>query len=189
MITFKASTKSLIEILKKAKVAVGKMSKTSKQISTELTITDNKLTVVVPGANFSLEGETMGTCKASVSFFHFYQIVKDCKEKKVEILIESTTLTIGNVSISIRTTFFEDDSILRSIDLPMNYTDVDLMKLPLANYTYEELKFNKLIDKIRAAEVRLDDNMWSAYSKIREYGISYDELELLVKNKILSRHK
>ena len=43
------------------------------------------------------------------------------------------------------TTFFETDSILRSIKLPLNYTDMDLAKLLLSGkYTDEEIVFNNL---------------------------------------------
>ena len=120
IVTVRANTKKLIQTLRHIKVAVGKGSKRIMASNAEITVTDGKFTIAFPGAIFSSDCTTQGTCKVIVSFLHFSQIIKDSKTNETEITITEGTLKINGVTISVKTTFFEDDNILRTIDLPIN---------------------------------------------------------------------
>jgi hypothetical protein len=152
MIIITAKTKELFQTLKYLKVAVGR-SKKNNNVFCEITVTDGKLTFAVPGAIFPMVCITQGTCKTAVLFLHFFQIVKDLKVKDVKIIITKDSIQIQNVTISANSTFFENDKILRTIQLPMNYNDADLLKLLNEGYTMEELEFNNLTFKIYQAEI------------------------------------
>ena len=187
IVTVRANTKKLIQTLRTVKAAIGKMSAKTKAVSAEITVTDGKITFAVPGAVFPLECISQGVCKASVPFLHVVQIIKDSRVKETQILITEESLTINNVSISVKTTFFEDDSILRTIDLPINYTEADLIRLNNKGYTYEELEFNNLHSKIDDAYYNLDDNIFKAYKLLSQYGIDFSALKEMVHDKLFAK--
>ena len=145
------NTKVLLSSLKRFKVPVKYNKSKSHSSKIELTITDGKLSLAVPGAIESLSAKTIGTAKASLSFLHFFDIIKSIKKSTVEIIIKENEISIDITTINAKTTFFENDAILRTIVLPMNYTDDDLIKLLVEGYTSEELEFNNLTKKINAA--------------------------------------
>jgi hypothetical protein len=82
---------------------------------------------------------------------HFFDIIKSIKKSTVEIIIKENEISIDITTINAKTTFFENDRILRTIVLPMNYTDDDLIKLLKEGYTKEELSFNNFTKKINEA--------------------------------------
>lgn len=186
-VTAIANTGKLLQTLRMVKAAVGKRSSKAISVSTEITVTDDKITFAVPGAVFSLECITQGICKAVVPFLHFLQIIKDSKAKETEITISEGSLKINTVTVSVKTTFIEDDSILRTIDLPINYTEADLIRLSHNGYTYEELEFNNLHFKINDAMHNLAANVLKAHSLLKQYGIDYAELKKMVQEKLYSK--
>jgi hypothetical protein len=160
------------------------MTKANKQTVVELTITDDKLTIVIPGAKFELDCETKSTAKAPLGFFYFKDIVETSKGLSFEVIINDNTIKIGLARFNAQTTFFEDDSVLRSIKLPINYTDWHLLQMDNKGYTIEELRFNNLEFEIYHAKNRLEYNISKAKEHLGVYGISTKEIEVLVSSKI-----
>jgi hypothetical protein len=190
MVTIKANTKQLIQTLKFVKKGVSRNSAKAKTTTCEITVIDGKAAFAVPGAVFSLPCTTQGTCKATVPFLHFTEIIKSSKTTETEITITEGYLKTGIVTISAKTTFFKDDSILRTIDLPINYTDGDILRLSEdTRYTVEELEFNKLVSKIGKANDNLKDNLMVSYKSLKQYGVTYDELADLVEIKLYPKTK
>jgi|ERR1017187_3122180 hypothetical protein len=188
-VIIKTKTKDLLQVLKMVKGAVRGKSVKALSTTCEITVTDGKATFAVPGAIFTLECITEGTCKATIPFNHFMQIIQDTKVSDFEIIITKGNMKIGNVTIHAQTTFFATDRILRTIHLPINYTDGDLLRLSEEGYTWEELKFNKLTAQIHQAEENLQSNIIQAYKKIKQYGITHDELEKMVLSKLYPKSK
>ena len=186
-VTVRANTKKLIQTLKFVKVAIGNPTDKNMVKSAEITVTNGKFTIAAPGAIFYLDCFTYGTCKASVRFLHFMQIIKDLKSEETEITIKEGSLKINGVTIPVKTTFFEDDNILRTIDLPINYTEAGLIRLSHSGYTYEELEFNNITSKIKLAKENLDDNLMKASRLLNQYGIDYGELKTIVHVKLYSK--
>jgi hypothetical protein len=174
----------LLKELKNIAKALGRMTKANKQIVVELTITDDKLTIVIPGAKFELNCETKSTAKASLGFFYFKDIVETSKGLIIDALINDNTLKIGLANYKAQTTFFEDDSILKSIKLPINYTDWNILQMANKSYTIEELRFNNLEFEISYAKSRLAYNLSKAKEYLSIYGITLKELAELVDKKI-----
>lgn len=184
MVSFKADTKHLQNTLKLVKGAVhGKSAKTL-SVTCEITITDGKATFAVPGAVFSLDCITKGTCKATIPFLQFSLIVKDVQTIETEITITEGSIKIQRVTINAQTTFFKTDSILRTIQLPINYTDADLLRLRKQGYTQEELEFNNLAKQIDIAHSNLDSNLLLAAKILKQYDVPYEALEKLAKEKL-----
>lgn len=186
MVTFKANRMNLLQTLKSVKVAVRGKRANTLTATCEITITDGKAAFAVPGAVFSAEGITQGACKATVPFLHFMQIIKDSTAAITEISITEGSVQINTVTLSAQTTFFETDRILRTIQLPINFTDADILRLPTGGYTWEELAFNKLKDKIYKAEEKLEENIMQAYIMLKQYGVTYEALGKFVKSNLFS---
>lgn len=154
--TIKANARELLQALIQLKSSVKGSKAKALAATLEVTVTDGKATFVLPGAAFAVNCETQGTAKFTIGFIHFSELVKSQKTTKIEIKIGEQQLSIGIVTLTAKTTFFETDRILRTIQLPINYTDADLIGLLDEGYTKEELEFNNIITKIEDAILRRD---------------------------------
>lgn len=91
-------------------------------------------------------------------------------------------------TVHVETFFFQDYSILRSIDIPMNYTIPDILRLS-QKYTEEEIEFNKLTDAIQSAFKSLANDTKLVTSKLKKYGFSKMEIEKFIHDKIFIGNK
>ncbi len=178
------SRAAFIKSFKRLAAVVNKQKKFYKDLTVlELTVTDGVLALAVPGAVLRIEGTTSGTCKATIRYFYFLQMIEDSAHKTIEIEIRQGEININGVRKNISTTFFENDSILRTINLPANYRVVDLLRLPSEGFTIEELRFNLLALPLIKAEKKLKDNIEIAYSKLFEYGVTEGDIIELVEKR------
>jgi hypothetical protein len=186
MVSIKTTTKDLLNTLKLVKGAVRGKGVKALATTCEITVTDGKATFAVPGAIFTLVCSTKGTCKAVVPFLYFFQIVKDLTLNEIEIIINKNDMKIHNLTFNVKTFFFETDRILRTIHLPINYTDKDLLLLSKQGYTEEEIIFNKVLIQIERAEENLENNIMKAYKLLKQYGVPYEIIEKTVKTNLFS---
>jgi len=164
--------------------AVRKQKKFYKDLTViELTVTNGLLTLAVPGSIVSKQCTTVGTCKATLRYNYFFQLIEDCTHKLISIEIKEGEININGVRKIVNTTFFENDSILRTINLPVNYRDIDLLRMPHEGFTIEELRFNLLALPLMKAEKKLKDNIEMAYSKLFEYGVTEEDIIELVEKR------
>lgn len=175
MVSFSAPKTELLELFKKLKAGHKRRSKKAFTLICEVTITTNKATFTVAGATICLPCITSGVAKFTLPLFYFEDLIKTHKDKIVSIQIHPKELKIGTSFISANITYVEDDSILRSIDLPLNFTDIDLINLISERYTEDEITFNNLRQPIADALVRFDQNIQIAYKAIKSYKIPYDK--------------
>ncbi|MEQ3662204.1 MAG: hypothetical protein ABNG96_05885 [Flavobacterium sp.] len=150
----------------------------------EITITDNLVTLVIPGVKLEIPCETLNTAKATLDFLYFYDIVKSWSETFIEVIFSDNQMQIGITKIKLQTTFFENDSILRSIKLPLNYTDWHLLQLEHKGYTLEELRFNKLEFEVYHANRRLTQNINKVINILVIYGFTKNEIKNLIESKV-----
>lgn len=170
--------------LNKMRKAVSTLSKTRTYTVLELTITDNLLTLVIPGIKLELPCKTVHTAKATFDFHYFYDMVRTWDGIFFECIVTDSQLQMGVTKVTAQTTFFEDDSILRSIQLPINYTDWHLLQLEHKGFTLEELRFNDLEFEVFHAQKRLQRNINKTKSILGVYGITPKEIEDLIASKI-----
>ena len=175
-------TKQLLEVLNFLKRAIPKGKKGSIYLC-ELTVKTNQIDFVVIGASKTLYCKANGPVKVSVYFETLYDIAKNTKDYQSLILIADGFLKIGVTTINARTFFFDDDSILRSINLPINYMARDVLLLA-ETYTPEEIEFNDLTETYNNARRILIRDMAVVYERLRKYGFSRTETENLIINKI-----
>ena len=187
MVTFKADKNQFLKTLKRVKVAVRGKGTKANSVSCEITVIDGRTSFSVPGALFLLDCITNGTCKATVPFLKFQDLIKSTNKSEIEVKISEGELEVGIVTIKANTIFFRDDSVLRTIDLPINYTDADLLRIAKENYTIEELKFNRLYDKIEQAQERFNKKLDKAYNMLKDYELPFPEFENLVEEHLYKK--
>ena len=184
MIQFTANRLQVLETLKRLKVAFGKDFTKAAISSCEITVTSTKATFAVPGAYFSAPCEANGAAKAIVPFLVFFKLIQTENQETIEMKLEPSRVWLGNLSFSAETWFFPNDRILRTIQLPMYYTLIDLVQLTKQNYTKEELEFNKIPQRINEASQGLDKAITSCFNKLKGYGIKRNEVEMFVRTHI-----
>lgn len=184
MISFSTNKKDLIKTLNSLKAILKGPIKKYLSVICEITVIDGKVKFAIPGCLFELECETEGTAKAAIPFLYFYEIVKAHSKENIKFEIYESNMKCGNIKFKADTWFFPNDKILRTLDIPMNYKDLDLLKLRHQNYTEEELQFNKITRKIDEAEERLKTNLLNAYLILKDYNVSYEEIKKIVDEKI-----
>ncbi len=176
-------TKLLKELNAISKV-IGRKSKLTKNILAELTITDNLLTIVLPGIKKTIECLTLNTAKATISFYYFKDLIESSNNNEIECNVFNNELRIGVTAIDVKTTFFENDRILRSIKLPINYTQFHLLQLEHKGFTIEELRFNNLEFEVYKAKKELNKNVQYVTDILGLYGVTFNEILDLIDEKI-----
>ena len=177
-------TSSLKSVLKKLWIAVKANSFNNDSAICEMTLFRGKAVFAVPGAIFPINGETKGTAKVTFNLKHFNVVVKSIKDKEIKIGIEEEFISINIISIPAKACFFSDDNILKTIKLPINYNEADLLRLRWENYTDEELKFNGLTDKIYLSEMYLERDITETLKRLKIYGVEKEDLEMLINEKL-----
>ncbi len=153
----------------------------------EGTLSKNKLTLNIPGGSVFVHAATEGGAKFSTTLLYLLELVETYRDKELKFILETNKLRINYTSAGIKTTFFETDAILRSIDLPLNYDFTDLIKLKLSGkYSPEEIDFNELGEKIKEAENQLNEDVDALYAILIKYKFKRPEAEQLLMNQLLA---
>ncbi len=184
MAHIKLKTKDIEKVFKKFKALQRNGRWSNFHFTCELTLIDGQLNISIPGAQFSLTGETFGTAKATFDFYRLYSIVEHYNHELITIEFLDEIVQVGFVQFKAQTTFFKSDNILRTIKLPFPYTDLDLISLKTEGYTEEEIEFNNLTDLIEQAERRIYYNIRRASQYLREYGVMPKEIKKLLMDKL-----
>lgn len=180
--TMTCKTSDLLETIQFLSVAIPK-NKKGKLYNCEITIKTNEVNFVVIGATKTIYCNATGPVKVSLPFWYLNDIVRLIATKYITLDISEGFLTIGKLTVSTSTCFFQDDTILRSVNLPMNYTVADLMRIN-DHYTPEEIAFNKLdvLIKNNVDTISLDVKKIAVI--LKKYGIAVKDIEEFVFEKI-----
>ncbi len=184
---FSCKTDDLHEVFRFLK---GTMKKTwlEERPYCEITIKTDVVEFVVTGARKSLFCEAAGPARVSISFAYFLHLVNDRPKMKTHVSVVDSFMTVNGTTVCVETWFFQDDSILRSIDLPVKYGIADLLKLS-TRYTDREIEFNKLSDEYHAAFKTLANETKLITGKLKKYGFSKDEVEKFIYDKLFKQPK
>jgi len=162
---------------------LGRSHKTKATI--EITIIDNFIQLVVPGINLKLPAVTKSTAKFTVPLLYFNDVVKTHRLDPLLFIIEGDMIKADGYAFKAKTTFFETDEILRSIDLPINYKEGHLIKMGRSGeYTSAEIAFNNLEKQRIAALKTLKDDINKMALIARKYGFSRKEIDQFINSKI-----
>ena len=159
---------------------------TKKKLSTlEVTVIDGLLQMAIPGIQLNVIAATKGSAKFTVRLWYFTDIIKSERDNTLHFELTENRLSIRTLSFPVLTTFFETDRILRSINLPLNYTGTDLAKLLLSGkYTDEEIVFNDLDKEALTAMRRVKADISKIILMMKAYGFKRKEVEELILNKL-----
>ena len=188
MVTFKTKKKDLIKIFKHLCPGRRKRYSKYKTDDCEMTIISAKVTFASRGGIYSIDCITKGTAKIVVPVYYLFDIIDVDPSEEMEFTITEGNMRINNITIKANTCFLNDDKILRSIKLPVNYNSGDLIRL-LNDHTEEELIFNRIYGKVLKELSRLENNIINAYVILKEYGVKYEEIERLVAPKLFNDGK
>ena len=186
--SFRVLKNELYNVLKQME-RVEKSAK--KKLSTlEVTIIDNYLQLAIPGIQLNINAATKGSAKFTVRLWYFADIIKAEQDNTLHIELTENRLGLRALSFPVMTTFFETDRILRSINLPLNYTDLDLAKLFLSGkYTDEEILFNNLDKEAGDAMRKAKTDIGKIVLLMKKYGFNKKEVEELILNKLKEESK
>ena len=180
--SFSCKTKDLRDVLKFLKAGLKKTWMEEKPYC-EITIKTNAVDFAVIGARKTLYCQATGPVRITISFAHFLYLVEDQPRIQTKISVGDDFMTINETTVGVTTWFFQDDSILRSIDLPFNYGIADVLRLPF-RYTEKEIEFNKLTDEYKSACATLSYDSKLIIKRLKKYGISKDEVEKFIHDQI-----
>ncbi len=184
MISFRCKTKDFLNTLNLLKTFYKRTKVHLIKDTCEITLVDGNVTLAIPGSVFSFKCETKGTAKATLLFRNLYSIIEHHHAEEIVVEFYDEALRFGAVQVKAKTIFFNNDSVLRTIILPNNYSDLDLLLLKNEGYTEEELKFNNLLGVIEQAERRVYYNIRQASLYLREYGVMPKEIKKLLVEKL-----
>ncbi len=154
----------------------------------EITIVDDFIHLVVPGIILKLPAMTKSTAKFTVRLLYFNDVVKTHRLDPLKFIIEGDMIKVDGYSFKAKTTFFETDEILRSIDLPINYQAGHLINLTQSGgFTPAEIAFNNLEQQRIQALKTLKDDINKIALIARKYGFSRKEIDAFINSKILKK--
>lgn len=185
--TLSCKTSELLKVLKFLHVAIPKKMEGFKRIL-EITIKTNEVIFVIAGASKTLYCTANGPAKFTISFPYFYDMASTTIKSTSSVSIGDWFMIYNGSTVHVETCFFQDYSILRSINLPMNYTISDILRLPL-KYTEEEIEFNKLTDAHLECCKALAKDTQMISSRLKKYGFSQLEIEKFIYDKIFVKDK
>jgi|AntAceMinimDraft_9_1070365.scaffolds.fasta_scaffold01398_3 DNA polymerase III sliding clamp (beta) subunit (PCNA family) len=183
------NTKELLKTLKHLKVTVKGKSKKALSTMCEITVTNGNILCSVPGSYFNLKTKTEGVAKFVVPFLYFFNLIKSMREKELIIKVFEGEINIGTTYFTAATCFIKDDRILRTINLPINYNDMFLLRLPYEDYTQEELDFNKMTPLINEARKRMKTKIEKAHNNLFGYEITIEKFTDFVLKEIRNKYK
>ena len=178
-------TSELLDAMKFLSRAVPK-NKKGRLYNCEITVKTNEVNFVAIGATMVLYCKSAGPVRISIPFLYFLDIVKNIKTFNAEISIVEGKMTIGNLTLMVSTCFFKDDTILRSINLPINYSTADILRLR-DKYTPEEIAFNKLDGLINSTLAEINKDVKMVAGTLFKYGITKEEITKMVTEKIFNK--
>lgn len=157
-----------------------------KKMSTlEVTIIDNYLQLTIPGVQLNVNAATKGSAKFSIRLWYFADIIKNENDNTLHFDLTENWLGLRTISFPVMTTFFETDRILRSINLPLNYSELDLAKLLLSGkYTDAEIVFNNLDVETTKTMRRINTEINKIVVLMKKYGFKKHEVEDIILNKL-----
>jgi hypothetical protein len=183
--SFSCKTKDLRAVLKFLRAGLEKTWMEERPYC-EITIKTNAVDFAVEGAGKTLYCQSTGPGRITISFAHLLHLVQDRPRIQTKISVGDDFMTINETTVPVTTWFFQDDSILRSIDLPFKYGIADVLRLPF-RYTEKEIEFNKLTDEYKSACATLSYDSKLIIRRLKKYGISKDEVEKFIHDKIFTQ--
>lgn len=184
MIHYKIERSELADGIKRIKQALGRVRKNSSTYQFEVEIFKDKTHLKVPGALIELKSKADEYGRFLVPLKIISNIIRTIKEEEIELLIADHYLKIKN-GIEIENSLIQHITSFESIlpDLPMNYTDRDILSLR-STYSTVQMKKIGIESTFERALYNYEVALSEAYKHLKLYGVTKTELRALAYRKI-----
>jgi len=189
MVIFELETKETKRIFKEIKKFFTAAKNWKNSSSIEITVIDGLVQIVGSGFVREINALTTGSCKLVVPVIHWFELFQSTTTPMIKIVVTDGEAMVGKVTVRVKTTFFETDQILRSIQLPANPKAIDYLKLDYQGYSKDELQFNLVAAKVEWAKKELDECIRLATINLNPFRFSKAEVREMVLNRLREREK
>jgi hypothetical protein len=178
--SFKINTALLFPAIKKIAKLVPSLKKVG---NIKITVQPLDIVISCPGVEFAFPAETSGYSDIIVPFVTLYAI------SKTET-VSSLTFTFSHGSLKTQTISITSPHILvnslftkKEIDLPMNSTALDILRLR-KKYTDAELLEYNMLSTVLRAEKKFEDDLFQVIGTLYQYGILRSDILELINQKL-----
>jgi hypothetical protein len=189
MVIFELETKETKRIFKEIKKFFTAAKNWKNSSSIEITVIDGLVQIVGSGFVREINALTTGSCKLVVPVIHWFELFQSTTTPMIKIVVTDGEAMVGKVTVRVKTTFFETDQILRSIQLPANPKAIDYLKLDYQGYSKDELQFNLVAAKVEWAKKELDECIRLATINLNPFRFSKEEVKQMVLTRLREREK
>ena len=176
--TFKIKTEEFYPAIKK----IAKLIPTFKKVgNVKITVQPMDIVISCPGIEMTIPAETSGYADVIVPFILLYAIHKTEKVTNLTFTftqgtIKTEKITINNPRILVNSLF-----TTKEIDLPLNATSLDILRLRIT-HSPDELGQYNMLDKLLTEEKKLDEDLLQITHVLYKFGITrQDILDLILK--------
>ncbi len=142
------------EACKHLRVALPKSKKERVKAILEMNFKPREVHLSVIGATYRLQVESEVFTKVMIPFIYLDKIVKSCRGDVFIASFDTGVITYGEIILESHSIKIIHPENQPKIDLPINYSDIDLLHLE-SQYSYEELGRMGLLSKIDKAKKNL----------------------------------
>lgn len=173
-VKFSIETEELNNLIKRLKLVEHVNSRKKHTITAVITVRDRYVEFNSPGYYQKINAETTGICRFSIRVSFFIRLLKSYKKSVLYFEVFRNRLQVENFSMSVNATFFHDDKILRSVQLPINFNYIDLLRLSQDQFTKEEIDLNNIEMHIKNAREMFILDLMAAFKLLEVYHLDYN---------------
>jgi len=139
-----------------------------------------------PGVERTITATTENYCDALVPFSILYSLSMTLKTADLKIHLKDGEIRANSTTIDVKRITVQSLFSNMEIPLAINHNKADILRLR-RTFTVTKLEELKLDEKLYNAERDLEEAIFAAYPKLNPYGISLDEFQDWVRNRIYTR--
>lgn len=186
LIKLECSLDEIRKALNYLRIALPKRKCDRKHVMIEIFFQPEEIRLSIIGAQYTIKIPTGIKQKVFIPFVLLERITQIYQNKNFIIHLDEGLISYDGKTIPNKDIMLISPDDNTSLELTMNYTDLDLLVL---EYLYQEeyLEKMKLMEKIYKAKERLDNAVYNASEYLERYGVTYEMLMNLVMNKIFRK--
>lgn len=173
-IKFSLETEDLEHLIRRLKLVEQVNRRKKHKIYCEVTVKEGCVEFNSPGYFQVITAQTTGICRFSTSISFFIKLLKSYKKSVLHFEVSYQWLWIEDFSVKVKTTFFQDDKILRSLQLPINYNYVELLKVSPASFTKDEIELINVDMQLKKAKEMFLLDLVAAHKLLEIYKIDFN---------------
>ena len=178
--TFKINTGILFPAIKKIAKLVPSLKKVG---NIKITVQPLDIVISCPGIEFTIPAETSGYADIIVPFITLYAISKTEKAPSLSFTFSQGSLKTQTISITSPHILVNSLFTKKEIDLPMNSTALDILRLRKKYSDAELIEYN-MLDTVKRAEQKFENDLHQVIDTLYQYGILRSDILELINQKL-----